>query len=609
MLPAFLLNRCMLVLAVSISMVLVALMPAAAKASEAAGAAGVKKLVLLHTSDEHSFNLGVGPESEDYPPSPVPGGVVYLKGGLARKSTIIKQLRAAAKARGAAVLTFSSGDNLMGTLSHLASETVSPDFTSLRDIGYSATTFGNHDFEVGPQFLGRTLQEALKKGNLQALYRELQPVVDRLRNREKVDIVVLLAHAGMDPEDWKKGESHQIAENVTGIDVILSGHTHLMAPLVIARNKQTGREVIITEPGCCNQYVSEIALTVGKGGKVRFDAMNSLVVPVTNAVSADPAMQGIVDATIRQLETVEDAPGRGSVLSRVLSDIAGKPVRHDGRTGSLYFHSFGRTHFDVFHDQIRAAESPMMRLVTDAMLAQARRKNPDAEMSMAGIGYVRDGIWKGQKGLISLADIFRSLPLGISPEEGTLGHPLTLVGLKREHLKLLLEFTPSMAFTSGIYSDLYTTTAGICTEVDTARQPWDRVTKIRYAARDDNDRCDGAVIYDVSADGWQPGFDERKVFTAALDYYHILFGFAPANISLLKTDGTPAGKPSDVILHWPNGNDMKTYQALAAYIQALSSAPGNQGYLPDRYADLLPRRIACSGPLCGKDLNPVAQNK
>ncbi|MCX5855832.1 MAG: 5'-nucleotidase C-terminal domain-containing protein [Deltaproteobacteria bacterium] len=248
-----------------------------------------------------------------------------------------------------------------------------------------------------------------------------------------------------------------------------------------------------------------------------------------------------------------------------------------------------------------------MRLVTDALLAQARLQNPAVEISLTGIGYVRDGVWKGQKGLISLADIFRSLPLGISPGEGTLGHPLALVGLKREHLKLLLEYTPSMAYVSGAFSDMYTTPAGICMEVDTARKPMDRVTKIRYAARNDNDRCDGAVIYDASAGGWQSGIDEKKVFAVALDYYHILFGFGATNIPLLRPDGTPAAKPADVILRWPSGNDVKSYQALAAHIQALCSAPESQGYLPGRYADLTPRRIACSGPLCGQDMNPATR--
>ena len=46
-----------------------------------------------------------------------------------------------------------------------------------------------------------------------------------------------------------------------------------------------------------------------------------------------------------------------------------------------------------------------------------------------------------------------------------------------------------------------------------------------------------------------------------------------------------------------------------AHAEAVRSAPGNQGYLPDRYADLLPRRITCGGPLCGKNLNPAAQNQ
>ena len=87
---------------------------------------------------------------------------------------------------------------------------------------------------------------------------ELQKLVDALRDNDKVDAVVLLSHNGMDVD-------LKLASRVTGIDVILGGHTHDAVPQPIAV-KNAGGMTLVTNAGSNGKFLGVLDLEIAKGG-------------------------------------------------------------------------------------------------------------------------------------------------------------------------------------------------------------------------------------------------------------------------------------------------------------------------------------------------------
>jgi sulfur-oxidizing protein SoxB len=86
---------------------------------------------------------------------------------------------------------------------------------------------------------------------------ELQKLVDDLRGQQHADAVVLVSHNGMDVD-------LKLASRVTGIDVILGGHTHDAVPRPVLVANAGGRTVV-TNAGSNGKFLAVLDLDVGKG--------------------------------------------------------------------------------------------------------------------------------------------------------------------------------------------------------------------------------------------------------------------------------------------------------------------------------------------------------
>ena len=114
---------------------------------------------------------------------------------------------------------------------------------------------------------------------------ELQKLVDAHRNNDKVDAVVLLSHNGMDVD-------LKLASRVTGIDVILGGHTHDAVPQPISVTN-AGGVTLVTNAGSNGKFLAVLDLDIAKG---KVSNVRYRLLPVfSELLKPDPAMQALID--------------------------------------------------------------------------------------------------------------------------------------------------------------------------------------------------------------------------------------------------------------------------------------------------------------------------
>ena len=113
----------------------------------------------------------------------------------------------------------------------------------------------------------------------------MQKLVETLRSKDKVDAVVLLSHNGMDVD-------LKLASRVTGIDVILGGHTHDAVPQPIPVTN-SGGSTLVTNAGSSGKFlgVLDLDLATGRVSDVRY----RLLPVFSELLKPDAAMAALIE--------------------------------------------------------------------------------------------------------------------------------------------------------------------------------------------------------------------------------------------------------------------------------------------------------------------------
>ncbi|SFL57784.1 2',3'-cyclic-nucleotide 2'-phosphodiesterase/5'-or 3'-nucleotidase, 5'-nucleotidase family [Loktanella salsilacus] len=265
-----------------------------------------------------------------------------LLGGLARMKTLFDRVRSE---RPGAVLALDNGDTFHGT--HLAVKTKGEALIpAINMLGFAAMT-AHWEFAWGPDHVEKlasklvhpllaancyrkdtgerpfpaTLTKAVGGLNVgiigiaaTIIDKSMPPHfsegvrftngIDEVRDEAKAlrsqgaDLIVLLSHLGL-PQDM------ELARQVLGIDVILSGHTHnrLTEPVCV-------NETLIIQSGCHGAFVGRLDLEVADG---RIVSHSHALIPVDDSLADDPVMASLVAEAVSQEDDLSSVVGQTSI--------------------------------------------------------------------------------------------------------------------------------------------------------------------------------------------------------------------------------------------------------------------------------------------------------
>lgn len=361
---------------------------------------------------------------------------------------------------------------------------------------------------------------------------------------EGAEIIVCLSHSGTG-DSLASSEDEELAKAVDGIDVIVSGHTHstLAEPLVV-------NDTYIVSSGPYCQNLGSLTFSWDGSGQKRL--LDYRLIPIDETVAENPEIAGLVEQW---------------------KDMVGETYL--ARYGLTYDEVLTHTDYDLTTPVSAVQENNGLgTLVSDAFLWADRTLNAAYADSPHTVSVTADGVLRANlpAGDLTAAMAFDVLSMGVG-EDGTSGFPLVAVYLTGKELKAAMEVDASV---TPIMPAAQLYMSGAKYAFNTKRMFFNRVYD---AALTD-------VTFNESGTGNAYEIDDNALYRVVTGMYsaQMLGTVKSKSMGLLslepkQANGTPVTDFADCILYDANGNELKEWYALAAYLEQF----GEDG-LPDRYA-------------------------
>ena len=492
-------------------------------------------------------------------------------------------------------LTLDGGDFSIGSLIQTLYTSKAPELRTMGALGYDATTAGNHEFDHEGLGFARMLTAARTSGDtvpalLMANYKPSDDNPDQLDiqramsaygvkdymllerggvtygifglmgtdsddcaptsgftledpieaakrcvkalEEQGAQFIICLSHGGTNVKE-SMSEDQQLAKKVDGIDLIISGHTHttLTEPIV------EGDTYIVSAGPYCENLGSITLEWTEDGEKTLKDYR---LTPIDETVAEDQTIATLVEGWKNQ------------VSSSYLASY-----------GLSYDQVFTTSDYDLPKPQNKdRVDNALGNLVADAYHWASTTLVEDAP-DVETVAVVADGVLRASlyKGNITTSQAFDVLSMGVG-EDGKSGYPLVSCYLTGKELKAVMEVDASV---SPIMTGTQLYMSGAQYSFNTHRLIFNRVT--------------GAQLEEPA---YAANFGSQSLSKLENDkLYRVVSGMYSAQmlgtvknksfgiLSIVPKDenGQPITDFSTRILRDKNGNEIKEWYALAAYLQ------------------------------------------
>ena len=536
---------------------------------------------ILFTHDLHSHFL------------PIEGADGSQSGGYARLKTVIDR----EKEQHPDALLLDAGDFSIGMLFQTLYTTQASELRTMGAMGFDATTIGNHEFDHKGTGFGQMLNAAVSSGDVLpamvcANYKPaaghpdgafVQQAMDNYGITETMllerggvtygifglmgldsdecaptsgfaledpaaaakrcvsaleaqgaEFIICLSHSGTDSVA-EKSEDEILAKKVSGIDVIVSGHTHtrLDEPIVV-----NGTYIVSSDQ--YSEYLGSITLERISDGSLRL--VDYRLIPID--------------------ETVEDDEEIADLISH-WKDMVGE--EYLSRYGLTYDEVLTTTDFDLSMPTFGKQENNAVgALAADAFHWAMGNLAADDGYTGHTVAVTADGVLRAAllAGEVTASEAFDVLSMGVG-EDGTSGFPLVSVYLTGKEIKAAMEVDASV---TPIMPAAQLYMSGVNYSFNTHRMFFNRVTRSAF-----------------DEPGYRNGFQSHtltKIEDGEL--YRVVTGMYSAQmlstvkeksmglLSLVPKDaqGQPITDFTKHIVYDKDGNELKEWYALAAYLQS-----------------------------------------
>lgn len=553
-------------------------------------APGPHQTTVLFTHDLHSHFLPL--ERAD-------GGE---SGGYARLASALEQQRALHPD----ALTLDGGDFSIGSLVQTLYTTRAAELRTMGALGYDATTAGNHEFDHtglgfaqmltaaytsgdplpallmanyapsagGPDQLdiqramsayGVTDTLLLERGGvtygifglmgtdsddcaptsgftLEDPVQAAQRCVDSLEE-QGAQFIIALSHSGTDERE-RKSEDQQLAREVEGIDLILSGHTHttLTQPIV------EGDTYIVSAGPYCENLGSITLEWSEDGSKTLVDYQ---LIPIDETLPEDQKIASLVEEWKAQVG-----------------------VDYLARYHLTYDQVLARADFSLTRPESGVQQgNPLGELVADAFLWAARELAAE-DPGVPTVAVTADGVLRADlpAGDITVSQAFDVLSMGVG-EDGTSGFPLVTCYLTGKELRAAAEVDASV---TPIMPAAQLYMSGMVYTFNPHRMFFNRVTSCWL---EEPSFATGLLEREMSR------IEDDQLYRVVTGMYsaQMLGTVKEKSLGLLSLEpkdenGVPITDFATRVLRDGNGSEIKEWYALAAYLQSF----GDEG-VPERY--------------------------